>query len=494
MQDALTDAAKAYFDKVMEGLALLGMTAVHNEHLVRGLDYYNHTVFEFTTDQLGAQGTVLAGGRYDGLIELMGGKIELESEVGVGSTFYFTIDLPMISGSPLADYQQTGRIAGMSVLIADDNETNRRLLHEILSNWKMRPVVTCSGKEALLELERANAAGQPYALALLDLQMPDMDGFELVERIRQHPEYLVKTLMMLTSEGQRGHAARCRKLGVAAYLMKPIAQSDLLDALMTALGVSEKTVPLTTRHSLKEMRRHLHLLLAEDNAVNQMLAVRLLEKLGHAVTVANNGLEAVQHWKNGDFDAILMDVDMPEMNGYEATRCIREQEADSGKHIRIVAITAHAMQGAREECLSHGLDGYLTKPIDIDALWNELEGLVQQAETGLSIVPATELAVADFDQARAIMDGNRELFGEIVALFLHDAPPHVQYIKDGVAQGDIAAVQHGTHTLKGMAGIFAAERLMHAADRVNMTPSVEAVAELDTSFTELIAAIDAYQW
>ena len=428
------------------------------------------------------------------LIELMGGQIELESEVGIGSTFHFTIDLPMISGSPLADYQQTGRIAGMSVLIADDNETNRRLLFEILSNWKMLPTVTSNGQEALVELERATKAGQPYALALLDLQMPDMDGFELVEHIRLHPEYLVKTLMMLTSEGQRGHAARCRKLGVAAYLMKPIAQSELLDALMTALGVSEKTVPLTTRHSLKEMRRRLNLLLAEDNAVNQILAIRLLEKLGHTVTLANNGIEAVQHWKNGHFDAILMDVDMPEMNGYEATRCIRECEVGSGEHIRIVAMTAHAMQGAREECLSNGMDGYLTKPIDIDALWNELDSLVQQTEIALSIVPTKEFAVANFDQARAIMDDNRELFDEITALFLLDAPPHLQLVKDGEKQGDIAAMQHSAHTLKGMAGIFAAERLMHAADLVYTTPSADAVTELELALTELIAAINAYQW
>jgi CheY-like chemotaxis protein len=377
-------------------------------------------------------------------------------------------------------------------LIADDNETNRRLLQEILSNWKMHPTVTCSGQEALTELERANAAGQPYALALLDLQMPDMDGFELIERIRQHPEYLVKTLIMLTSEGQRGHAARCRELGVAAYLMKPIAQSELLDAIMTALGVSERITPLTTRHSLKEMRRRLNLLLAEDNAVNQILATRLLEKLGHTVTVANNGLEAVQHWQNGHFDAILMDVDMPEMNGYEATRCIREQEVDSGAHIRIVAMTAHAMQGAREECLSHGMDGYLTKPIDTEALWHELDALVQKAET--NVVPTPEFVVADFEQARQTMDDSRELFDEIVALFLTDAPTHLQQIKDGMAQDDIAAVLHNAHTLKGMAGIFAAERTIKAAERVEKIQSADAVADLDAALAELMVALKAYQW
>ncbi len=406
------------------------------------------------------------------LVQLMGGQIGLESIVGHGSNFHFTLDMQMLSGSPLADYQQTGRIAGMSVLIADDNATNQRLLQEMLCRWKMRPTVTSSGCEALTELARANAAGQPYALALLDLQMPDMDGFELTERIRRHPECHVKTLMMLTSEGQRGHAARCREL-----------------------GVSEQSVPLTTRHSLKEMRRRLNLLLAEDNAVNQTLATRLLEKLGHTVTVANNGIEAVQHWQNGQFDAILMDVDMPEMNGYQATERIRELEKISGAHIRIVAMTAYAMQGAREECLSHGMDGYLAKPIDTEALWQELDSLVQRAESWAVV---KQLVVADFDQARQIMDDSRELFDEIAALFLADAPPHMQHIKDALLQSDADAVRHSAHTLKGMAGIFAAERTLRTAERVEQTAGlpacIEAVAQLEAALSELLDAIKAYQW
>jgi two-component system sensor histidine kinase/response regulator len=403
--------------------------------------------------------------------------------------------MPVRCVSPLAEYQQTGRIEGMSVLIADDNATNRRLLQEMLRNWKMQPVMTTSGKEALAELARANVAGQRYALALLDLQMPDMDGFELIERIREHPEYRLKTMMMLTSEGQRGHAARCRELGVAAYLMKPISQSELFDAIMTALGVSDQTAPLTTRHSLKEMRRRLNLLLAEDNAVNQTLAIRLLEKLGHTVTVANNGVEVVQLWQNGRFDAILMDVDMPVMNGYEATRRIREQEADSGAHIHIVAMTAHAMQGAREECLLHGMDGYLTKPIDTEALWHELDSLVQISEAGDK---SLRLAVADFDQARQIMDDDRHLFDEIVTLFLADVLPHMQNVKAGLMQNDADIVRRNAHTLKGMVGIFAAERSMQAALRVEQTAGLPdcsaAVAELEEALSELIAAINAYQW
>lgn len=387
----------------------------------------------------------------------------------------------------------------MSVLIADDNATNRSVLQEMLTNWKMHPVVTSNGQEALNELARANAAGHPYGLALLDLQMPDMDGFELTERIRQHPDYRVKTLMMLTSEGQRGHAARCRELGVAAYLMKPVAQSELFDAIMTALGVSQQ--PLTTRHSLKEMRRRLNLLLAEDNAVNQTLATRLLSKLGHTVTVANNGIEAVQLWQHGSFDAILMDVDMPEMNGYDATLCIREQERQLGEgaHIRIVAMTAHAMQGAREECLLNGMDGYLTKPIDTEALWQELDSLVQRAEVNSPPVePVAELAVANFQQARQIMDDSRELFDEIASLFLVDVPLHLQQIKDGLLSGESSAVRHSAHTIKGMAGVFAAEATMHFAEQVEKMSGLPEcaveVVQLEAALADLVAAIKAYQW
>jgi PAS domain S-box-containing protein len=434
------------------------------------------------------------------LVDLMNGHIGVESEMGQGTTFHFELDMPAISSDPLASYQHTGRITGMPVLLADDNATNRRLLQTMLSNWKMRPTAVASGEEALAELQRATEAGQPYGLAILDVQMPGMDGFTLAEHIRQHPEYVGATVMMLTSEGQRGHAARCRELGIAGYLMKPVSQSELLDAIMTSLGEPlQQDNTLVTRHSLRETRQKLNLLLAEDNAVNQLLAVRVLEKMGHAVTVANNGQEAVEHWQNTPFDAILMDVDMPVMNGYEATQRIRELEKDSGQHIRIIAMTAHAMAGAREECLRHGMDGYLTKPIDTDALWHELDGLAQgAAKNGYAVGDVPRAAVADFGKARQTMDDSKELFDEIVRLFLEDAQPHMERIKKGLADGDADAVRHSAHALKGMVGIFAAERTMQAAAQVEQMigkPSLaEAVAGLESALTELAAAIRAYQW
>jgi CheY-like chemotaxis protein len=283
--------------------------------------------------------------------------------------------------------------------------------------------------------------------------------------------------------------------------MKPISQSDLLDAIMTALGEPlQQSAPLITRHSLRETRRKLKLLLAEDNAVNQTLAIRLLEKLGHTVTVANNGIEAVQQWQNGSFDAILMDVDMPIMNGYEATQRIREHEQADGGHIPIVAMTAHAMQGMREECLLHGMDSYLSKPIDTEALWRELDALGQVVKENIQVTEISmgQLNVADFNKARLTMDNNRELFDEIVRLFLTDAPPHLSAINAALTIGDLNAVRHSAHSLKGMAGVFVAERTMHAAALVEQLSEkselIHAVSELGVSLSELLEAIKAYRW
>lgn len=307
--------------------------------------------------------------------------------------------------------------------------------------------------------------------------------------------------MMLTSEGQRGDAKRCRELGVAGYLMKPVAQAELLEALLSVHGnQTQLSTPLVTRHSLRESRRILNLLLAEDNAVNQTLAIRLLEKLGHVVTVANNGLEAVECWKNNHFDAILMDVDMPVMNGYEATEMIRKLEQDGSGHIIIIAMTAHAMQGIREECKQHGMDGYVSKPIDIEALWQELDivaGDLVELDTYMAD-DLSQLMTVDFPKMRLMMDDNRDLFDEIVKLFVVDAPMHMQQIKDALLQGDVDAMRHAAHTLKGMFGVFAAEKAMKAAEtiemevgKIDMKPAVE---QLDFAFNELLIAIEEYQW
>ena len=444
------------------------------------------------------------------LVTLMGGTIGLDSELGQGSTFYFTLNLATGSNDPLACYQSTGHLTGLPVLIADDNPTNRRLLLQMLSNWKMEPMAVASGTQALVELERAANSRSPYTLAILDADMPEMDGFELAKHIQQNSKLVGATVMMLTSQGQRGDAARCRDLGVASYLTKPISQSELLDAIMTALGEPHPpNVPLITRHSLRENRRKLNLLLAEDNSVNQTLAVRLLQRLGHTVTVAHNGAEAVQHWQAGGFDAILMDIDMPVMSGYEATERIRALEQTSAglvpARIPIVAMTAHAMRGAREECLRHGMDAYLSKPIDTGALWRELDGLAQVGKA--APVPETPspqtTKVADFVVARQTMDEDRDLFEEIVRLFQTDAPVQMQHISQGLEQSDSAAVRHAAHMVKGMVSIFCAERTVQAAAQLeqlaalgDLTPAEvgAAAARLEAAMAELQSAVQNYQW
>ena len=304
------------------------------------------------------------------LVHMMGGRIWLESQVGRGSQFHFTTRMGVSEGKEI----KLGTIAppevlrDVRVLVVDDNQTNCRILEGMLLRWSMQPTTAYGGRAALAQLEEAWERGQPYGLILADMHMPDMDGFELVEEIRKRTELSTATIMMLTSAGHRGDAARCQELGISAYLLKPIRQSELREAIGRVLGARTEVgaIPLVTRFSLHDAREpghYLRVLLAEDNLVNQRLAVRLLEKRGHSVVVAATGLEALQALEKEAFDLVLMDVQMPEMDGLEATAAVRAKEKLSGLHQPIIALTAHAMKGDREKCLAGGMDGYLTKPI-----------------------------------------------------------------------------------------------------------------------------------
>jgi CheY-like chemotaxis protein len=260
----------------------------------------------------------------------------------------------------------------------------------MLLRWHMKPIAVDCAAAALTQLSAALGAGEPYPLILTDMHMPEMDGFALIEQIRQRPELSAATIMMLTSAGHRGDAARCQELGVAAYLLKPIRQSELREAVARVLGAREQegAIPLITRFSLQETREPgacLRVLLAEDNLVNQRLAVRLLEKRGHRIVVASTGLEALQALDKESFDLVLMDVQMPEMDGLEATAAIREKEKGSGLHQAVVALTAHAMKGDREKCLAAGMDGYLTKPIRPQELDELLETYAARHMEGRSV-------------------------------------------------------------------------------------------------------------
>jgi two-component system sensor histidine kinase/response regulator len=246
----------------------------------------------------------------------------------------------------------------------------------MLTRWGMRPTSVEGGRAALQALEIAKSTGHPFPLILSDGQMPDMDGFALAEQIQKDPGLFAATIMMLTSAGHLGDAARCRELGISAYLVKPIRQAELLAAICQVLNKESTTkrIPLVTRHTLQENKHRSRVLLAEDNTVNQILALRLLEKRGYSVIVVSNGSEAVKAFENNQFDVVLMDIQMPGMDGFEATLAIRDKEKLTGRHVPIIAMTAHAMKGDQERCLSAGMDGYVSKPIRTSELFSTIEG------------------------------------------------------------------------------------------------------------------------
>jgi CheY-like chemotaxis protein len=309
------------------------------------------------------------------LVTLMGGGIWVDSQPGQGSTFHFTLRLP-VQDKPALDAASLHpeHLQDLHVLIVDDNFTNRKVLTGMLTRWGMKPTAVEGGGAALQALEVAKSTGRPFPLILLDGQMPEMDSFTLAERIKKDPDLVGATIMMLTSAGHLGDAARCRELGISAYLVKPIRQVELLQGICNVLNLAtQKKAPLVTRHTLREAGSRSRVLLVEDNLVNQTLAVRLLEKRGYIVSVAGDGRQALATLEKKEFDVVLMDVQMPEMDGFEATAAIRETERSTGKHIPIIAMTAHALKGDEDRCLFGGMDAYLTKPIRTIELFATIE-------------------------------------------------------------------------------------------------------------------------
>ena len=310
------------------------------------------------------------------LARLMGGKIGVESEEGQGSTFYFTIPAGAAGVASPPEPLDVSELVGVPLVVVDDNAANRRIIQESVTRWGMRPTVVESAVAAIEVLQQAHASGAQIPLVLTDAHMPEIDGFDFVERIREDPLLSNVLIVMLTSGGERGDAARCQKLGVAGYLSKPFDRLELSEVLLHVLAkksVAPGESALVTRHTIFEQHRSLSFLVAEDDAVNQRLIIRLLEKRGHGVVLAQNGREVLEALARQSCDLVLMDGQMPVMDGFAATKLIREKEKASGTHLPIIALTALAMKGDEERCLACDMDGYVSKPLKIEELFSVIE-------------------------------------------------------------------------------------------------------------------------
>ena len=445
-----------------------------------------------TTRRYGGTGLGLAISAQ--LVELMRGRIWVESRLGQGSRFHFTVSFGLQSRKA-AVLPEAANLRGLKVLVVDDSATNRRILQEMLRKWRMRPTLAASGPSALGALEEATRKNKPFPLVLLDGQMPEMDGSEVARRISRRPALGGVKVIMLTSAGH--HEAACLAIpGVAVCLTKPARQSELLDAIVTVLsGPRAKTRALSrTSRRIGKARQALRILIAEDNPVNQELVLELLRQRGHTAAVAADGAKALAALEKERFDAVLMDVQMPNLSGLEATRAIREREKSTGRHLPIIAMTAHAMKGDRESCLEAGMDGYVAKPIEAAGLFAAVEDLVSRPAGVRGSDREEKPAAGGLDREALVarFGGDPNLLRRLADVFRNDCPRMLAEVRKALQAGNAEAVARAAHAFKGAAANFGVADIVEIARRAEAAGREGNLIKAKAAGTELEKALPAF--
>ena len=439
------------------------------------------------------------------LIRLVGGKFWVQSQIGKGSTFHFSLRLKM-SAESLAPYERADRreLVDKSVLVVDDNPTNRQILEERLISWRMRPSLAEDAGRAMKLLEAGAHSGRAFDLALIDAHMPDVDGFELGRQIQEHLELGACRVMMLTSRDQQRDAIRCRQLGIESYLVKPVSPSTLFDAMLTAFG-RQSSARRVSPEKQEVAATSLKILVADDHQANRELAASILRKRGHQVSFAANGHEAFSTIEREAFDVVLMDVQMPEMDGFQATAAVRQREKETQTHVPIIALTAHAMKGDRDKCLVAGMDAYLPKPLDARELQTLVESLAAAADPAFVSMPVSTPSSedqADFDLSAALdrLAGDQDILKQQMGFFLNDGPRLLDEIRSSIAAGEGKSLKIAAHRLKGLTASYDAHRAAKLAQQLETLgnegtlDAAETIAnELSSCVDDLRQAIEAYR-